>query len=140
MFFLNRMIRYGKVQSATFGSDKYTFSDFWNEWGIIICVLIACSILTVILLCLHSREKNEAKAVSIPGKDHKVIPSRIRKVVLYGEETILLEKGDLFIVQIPEKEGYSFGGWFYDSACTEPYKTMRITEDITLYPKWTKDG
>lgn len=141
MFSLNNgFFRYRKIQSSILENDEYTFSDFWTEWGVIICVLVACSILTLILLYMYSREKNAAKAISIPGKTSKVVPSRIRKIVLYGQETVLVEKGDLFIATIPKKDGYSFGGWFYDSACTEPYKNKHITEDIVLYPKWTKES
>ena len=105
---------------------------------VFLAVLILCSIVFYPLIRDRVQKKRDATAVLIPGKDRKVSPSRIRKVVLYGRETVLLEKGDLFTVPIPEKEGYSFGGWFYDSACTEPYKTTKITENITLYPKWVR--
>ena len=39
----------------------------------------------------------------------------------------------------PSAEGYVFGGWYTDSACTKTYdfKTP-VTSDITLYAKWTK--
>lgn len=40
-----------------------------------------------------------------------------------------------------EKEGYTFGGFYTDEACTEgnefDFDTL-ITEDITIYAKWTK--
>ncbi len=38
----------------------------------------------------------------------------------------------------PTVEGYTFGGWYTDSACTTAYNfTTPVTADITLYAKWT---
>ena len=38
----------------------------------------------------------------------------------------------------PVKEGYEFGGWFTDSACTERYDFNNgVTGHTTLYAKWT---
>ncbi|MCR5615241.1 MAG: InlB B-repeat-containing protein [Saccharofermentans sp.] len=38
----------------------------------------------------------------------------------------------------PVAEGYSFGGWYKDSACTNSYNfNMIVTSNITLYAKWT---
>ncbi len=36
-------------------------------------------------------------------------------------------------MEIPEKEGYTFTGWFYDEACTRPYQGEPITQDTNLY-------
>lgn len=33
----------------------------------------------------------------------------------------------------PVKEGYTFTGWYYDEACTRPYKGEPITADTNLY-------
>ena len=39
----------------------------------------------------------------------------------------------------PEKEGYIFGGWYTDYACTDKFSfSTKITSSITLYAKWTK--
>ncbi len=44
----------------------------------------------------------------------------------------------------PTKTGYTFAGWYSDSACTEAKKitgtTYTPTENITLYAKWNKLG
>ncbi len=49
-------------------------------------------------------------------------------------------KPDPVVLPLPEKEGSSFGGWYYDSACTrlagysgEPHI---FTEDMVLYAEW----
>ncbi|MBP5416473.1 MAG: InlB B-repeat-containing protein [Clostridiales bacterium] len=39
-----------------------------------------------------------------------------------------------------QREGYTFGGWYLDAACTIPvdvYYFFIPTEDVTLYAKWT---
>ena len=38
----------------------------------------------------------------------------------------------------PTAEGWTFGGWYTDAACTTEYDfTIPVTEDLTLYAKWT---
>ncbi|MDM5246638.1 InlB B-repeat-containing protein [Lysinibacillus sp. G4S2] len=41
---------------------------------------------------------------------------------------------------VPKKEGYTFAGWHKDKELTEPWGFEQdvVTEDITLYAKWTK--
>ena len=39
----------------------------------------------------------------------------------------------------PTREGYAFGGWYTDAACTKAYDfSTAVTSDMTLYAKWTK--
>lgn len=41
----------------------------------------------------------------------------------------------------PTRDGYTFGGWFTDEACTQAYDfSMPVTADLTLYAKWTKNA
>ena len=41
----------------------------------------------------------------------------------------------------PTKEGYTFSGWYTDAACSEgcewSFDTDVVTEDVTLYARWT---
>lgn len=39
----------------------------------------------------------------------------------------------------PVKEGYTFDGWYFDSAFTQPAKMFTEVKDTTLYAKWDKD-
>ena len=39
-------------------------------------------------------------------------------------------------MEAPVKEGYTFTGWYYDEACTRPYKGEQISEDVKLYAGW----
>ena len=41
----------------------------------------------------------------------------------------------------PTRDGYTFGGWYTDEACTQAYDfSTPVTADLTLYAKWTKDA
>lgn len=41
----------------------------------------------------------------------------------------------------PVLDGYDFGGWYADEACTQPYdETQGVTQPMTLYALWTPDG
>ena len=40
----------------------------------------------------------------------------------------------------PTREGYTFGGWYTDEACTKAYDfSVAVTADMTLYAKWVKN-
>ncbi len=41
----------------------------------------------------------------------------------------------------PTREGYTFGGWYTDSACTKEFKfDEAVNEDTMVYAKWTKNA
>lgn len=41
----------------------------------------------------------------------------------------------------PTRDGYTFGGWYTDGACTQAYDfSAPVTADLTLYAKWTKNA
>ena len=41
----------------------------------------------------------------------------------------------------PTRDGYTFGGWFTDEACTQAYDfSTPVTADLMLYAKWTKNA
>lgn len=41
----------------------------------------------------------------------------------------------------PTRDGYTFGGWYNDEACTQAYDfSTPVTADLTLYAKWTKNA
>ncbi|MCI8304562.1 MAG: hypothetical protein HFF52_08035 [Lawsonibacter sp.] len=41
----------------------------------------------------------------------------------------------------PVRDGFIFGGWYTDSACTLPWSFEKdpVTQDVTLYAKWTEE-
>lgn len=60
-----------------------------------------------------------------------------------GHGTTPAQASDLTSIPsiLPEltADGYTFGGWYTDSACTTPVtKGATLTANITLYAKWTK--
>ncbi len=49
--------------------------------------------------------------------------------------------GGKFTSEEISKEGYTFGGWFTDEACTQAYDfETAVTGDLTVYAKWTAVG
>ena len=132
----------GKVVSSISQKDLFAWS--WDAWGWPIVFWAVMLLIFSVILFFKIRKKRRAARVArmttIKGRIEKVDSKLIRTVTLVGQETIELLKGETFLVTIPERKGYDFGGWFYDSACTEPYKTTAIKKDIVLYPKWTKSS
>ena len=51
----------------------------------------------------------------------------------------VVENGVVSDLPTPVKEGFTFDGWFTDTALTVPFDSQtKITSDITLYAKWTE--
>lgn len=51
----------------------------------------------------------------------------------------IVANGTVTEPQKPEKEGYTFAGWFTDAALTKEYDfTAKVTGSLTLYAKWTE--
>ena len=49
--------------------------------------------------------------------------------------------GNLVKPADPTRDGYTFGGWYTDEACTQAYDfSTPVTADLTLYAKWTKNA
>ena len=109
---------------------------FWDEYGDLISAVIGITLLVSFFVYL---------AVSITGA-HKITPEKQRKkkpkcqITLISHTVLTVDKGTEFVAPFPKKDGYDFGGWFYDSACTEPYKTKIVKKSFTLYPKWIKSS
>jgi len=62
-------------------------------------------------------------------------------------ETVIVEKraGDTPIYPIPERNGYTFAGWYYDSSFKQEFYMSQQHvyreqyEDVVLYSKWIKN-
>lgn len=47
---------------------------------------------------------------------------------------------DSIVLPLPQRDGFSFGGWYYDESCTQPAGgagcSFTPTKDVTLYAQW----
>ncbi len=56
-----------------------------------------------------------------------------------GVEAQIAENGKIAEPTAPTRDGYTFGGWFKDAACTEPFSfDETVGESLTLHAKWDK--
>lgn len=58
--------------------------------------------------------------------------TKLDKVEKFENATVDLSK------YITTREGYKFDGWHLDKECTQKVEQIKITENITLYAKWTE--
>lgn len=116
--------------------------SFWDKYinVIVWSTLILAVFLVVVLVAYFENRSVKRKKRMISLNGTYIDSAKVCRITLLGFKEISIVKGNEFVAPLHFKDGFDFGGWFYDSACTEPYKTTRITEDITLYPKWTKDS
>lgn len=135
---------YAKAYNRLLDDGKSSFRHFWDDnydWLLAVIFLVLVAIAFSVGFCLLKRsEKKQKRMTAIEGRSDQVDSLLIRRITLVGFSVVELKKGEQFIAPVPEKDGYSFCGWFYDSACTVPYLNKRITKDTTLYPKWVKHG
>jgi len=58
----------------------------------------------------------------------------------YPTEMVSVTRDSYFAPIRPQRTGYTFEGWYKDSACTVPWvnEVDRVKSDITLYAKWAR--
>ena len=57
------------------------------------------------------------------------------------EETAYVHGAKVAEPNAPVKQGYTFAGWFTDTACENAYNfNTKLTGSLTLYAKWTANG
>ncbi len=137
------MFFWEKFQSASSYKYKQAYWErFWEEYAgfivLFICLFIVAVGGIVYHLCKKAKERREERSIIFQGK--KIDSLKLRTITLVDFDSVKVIKGDTFVAPFPKKEGYAFGGWFYDSACTDPYKNAVIKKDMTLYPKWIKSS
>lgn len=52
-------------------------------------------------------------------------------------DAIIVNHNESFILPEAEKEGHAFAGWYLDSGFIQTYKALPVTDDLTLYAKFT---
>lgn len=63
--------------------------------------------------------------------DHRTNPTTLTSNTI----TFTIEEPSLPLLETPSKHGYTFAGWYYDEALTNPYDGGKITADTKLYAK-----
>ena len=90
-------------------------------------IIIACIAVIVILVALEMR--NPGFTITFDSRGGTDVPPQNQ---MYGQ---LLEQP-----QPPTREGYTFTGWYKDTACFELWDTAAdiVQSDMTLYAGWQK--
>lgn len=118
--------------------QRTEFEKFWDDYGgfVIMAAIVVAIVLFFVIrsFVLRMVENKRERMVEMNGV--KVDPFKMCTVNLMGADSVTIPKNSIFAAPLPEKEGYLFQGWFYDSACTIPYVTVKLKQSITLYPKW----
>ncbi len=68
-------------------------------------------------------------------------PDATDSITLDAIEALTVKKGATVTLTDLTYEGYTFGGWYTDSALTKKFtSTTAVESDLTLYAKWTKNA
>ena len=122
------MLYVGGIYTGSVFKDKEPPSwwDLNKEWMIPLIIIVAV-LLALVALYWYTKIK----------ENHKVP----RTVTFYGYGIKTYRYGSYLFPDIPKKEGFVFMGWYKDTSFVERWKsTDRVKRDITLYPKWVKEG
>ncbi|MBM7567878.1 putative repeat protein (TIGR02543 family) [Paenibacillus sacheonensis] len=86
-------------------------------------------------------------APALAGLDEGDVPAQVAVTYdsnggsLVNPEFVSSPGGKVLFQHTPQRECYSFAGWYYDSALTQAYKASDpIYNSLTLYAKWTASG
>lgn len=56
------------------------------------------------------------------------------------DKVVEVDENDTISIDLPERDGYGFDGWYTDKELTKKYDlTTKVNKDITLYAKWIGD-
>ena len=91
------------------------------------CVIIVCIIAILVVVAIEMR--NPGFTITFDSKGGTDVPAQNQ---MYGE---LLE-----VPEPPTREGYTFTGWYTDSACYVLWNVeeQTVEADMTLYAGWEK--
>ena len=119
--------RYDGYADAT--KPERFWYDIVNILPILLILLFCIALIVIVLIVKYKKEPapKEPKYVYFRNGDS------LTKLECDNTKPLLLP--------YPKREGYTFGGWFLDSACTVPYvSTKRLKPNAILYAKWLKEG
>ena len=112
---------------SLYAQSAYNHEPMWIEeyWWTIVLAVIAVA--AVVFAVLYFRNRSE----------------KMVDVTVYANDegkTLSVKKGSPYNPPMPKKEGYTFKGWYLDSACTVPWlSTYKVKKTMCLYADWQKD-
>ena len=119
-----------------FASGSSYFGDYPEEvkyspqevnWKIFQTIIIAVAITVTITFCLCCLI-------------HYLVNRRKHNVIFGDYQSVIVKHNTIVPLPLPEKEGYTFGGWYRDEELTDRWRPMDlVTADTYLFPKW-KEG
>lgn len=88
---------------------------------------------------INSDGIHPAEAGSIQWKDAAISAINTHKFKVYTLSELVIDGTKATYYGVPKKTGYTFIGFYTDELFTQPFSTVmtNITEDTTLYAKWT---
>ena len=144
------------LSKITFLPDRdfeYWYSQnkaaFWLLFALAISVfaLIAAAVFSATEEFRATAKKNrEAKRLArdetLKKELERISRCEVTLIFCYDDKvkTLVHKKNFVFNPEFPSREGYSFDGWYTDSARTTPFQNKVITDNLTLYAKWTKEA
>ena len=127
----------------------YESSTFWVG----VAVVFATIVIFTLLYCFLNEEKIKDKEATKKAKreeENEREKQRLEElsrcyitlVYCYDDKTerIQHEKNKAFSPKFPSRDGYSFDGWYINTARTIPFNNDAVDEDISLYAKWIKEA
>ena len=102
-----------------------------------VCILLVFCVLT----CLFASHLSIAADSELASLMMLAKSGRVTVTYVLDDDTtekVRIEKGTVIEKEdLPKKEGYYFGGWFYDAELKEPFWFgTSVAKSITLYAKW----
>ena len=118
--------------------DKLFDDSWWHNYGeTVLCILGMLAIVVVLLAIVFIVIRIET---ADDKKSNTASTNQVLTVTFYGYGEKTCAPNSYLAPDIPEKEGYTFCGWYKDTAFLEPWRsTDKVKRDITLYPKWEKE-
>lgn len=125
-----------------------------NGTTFVYCLAAIVTIVLILIIWLYcteesraeARKKREAKRLerdeAVKKELERISRCEVTLIFCYDDKvkTLVHKKNFVFNPDFPSREGYSFDGWYTDSARTTPFQNKAITDNLTLYAKWTKEA
>ena len=90
-----------------------------------------------LVACGNDTESEKEYTVVFNSND----PDTTDQITPNAYADIVVKKGGTINLPTPSYEGYTFDGWFVDSSYSSKFNsTDKVTSNLTLYAKWTKNG